>query len=286
MMGPGLRVWAEIDLDAIRANVGRLKALVGPGVEVIAVAKANAYGHGSPAVVRAALSAGASAVGVGDSTEALELIDAGLRAPILVLGAIIPGEGRRVVENGIQVALHGREGARNLAAAAAALGKQARVHLFADTGMGRLGAQPAEVPGLLDEILRTPALRLVGLGTHFSTPGDPEFTRRQIESFEALRAEVAARAPGRLLVHAAASAALVLHPGARYGAVRPGLLVHGLDPGSLDVSGMGFVPALSLRTQVVHLKDVPAGTPVGYERTYLTPEPTRIATLPIGYHDG
>ncbi len=282
MRAPGHRVWADIDLEAVRHNVGVLKTLAGPGVEVLSVAKANAYGHGAAAIVRAALSAGASAVGVGDSTEALELIDSGVRAPILVLGAIIPGEAPRVVENGIQVALHSVDGARQLAAAAAGQGRPARVHVLVDTGMGRLGAQPSEVPRLLEEIAAARHLRLVGLGTHFSTPEDPAFTAEQIARFEAVRRTV----PGRLLVHAAASAALVQFPQARYSGVRPGLLTYGLDPGGVDPVALGFRPVLSLRTQVVHLKDVPAGTPIGYSKTYRTPRPTRIATLPVGYHDG
>lgn len=281
-MDPGARVWAEVDLEAVRHNVGLLKAMVGPGVEVLTVAKADAYGHGAVGVVRAALSAGASRIGVGDSSEALELIDAGLRAPILVLGAILPGEADRVVAHGIHVALHGLEGARRLAAVAARQGRPARVHVLVDTGMGRLGVLPGSAERLLAEVRSSRHLELVGLATHFSTPEDPDFTARQVAAFDAVRARVGEP----VLVHAAASAALVRYPATRHRAVRPGLLTYGLDPGGLDPVALGFRPALSLRARVVHVKDVGAGVDLGYSRTYRTAAPTRIATLAVGYHDG
>ena len=281
----GGRVWAEIDLEALRHNVGLLKSIVGPTVEIVAVAKANAYGHGARAVVRAVLSAGASEVGVGDSSEALELIDAGLRVPILILGAVVPGEYRRVVDHGIQVAVHGFEGVRELAAAAAAAGRECRVHVLVDTGMGRLGVDPDGALDLVDEVRRSSWLRLTGLATHFSTPSDVRVTEGQIERFETIRLAVIDRGEPPV-VHAAASAAILAHPRARYNAVRPGLLIYGLDPGGVDPARLGFRPVLSLRTRIVHLKELPAGAPIGYEQTYRTPAPTRIATLPIGYHDG
>ncbi|MDP7035139.1 MAG: alanine racemase [Planctomycetota bacterium] len=286
---PSARVWAEIDLSVIRRNCGILKKIVGPGVELLVVVKANAYGHGAVPVARAVHTAGASMVGVGSSTEALELIESGVRVPMLILGAVVRSELERIVDAGVAICLHSTERARVLSAVAARRGRTVPVHLMVDTGMTRLGVLPAAVGRFLDEISRTPHVRLVGLATHFSHAsgkGGEEHTRTQMARFAEVR-EFCQRAgfPIRY-AHAAASAGLVRYPDSRGNLVRPGILTYGLDPGETYPQRLGIEPALSLKAQVIYLKDVEAGTPVGYGGQYLTQEATRLATIPIGYADG
>jgi alanine racemase len=225
---------------------------------------------------------------VGDSTEAIELREAGIAAPILVLGAIVPGEVEKVVAYGVAASIHTHSRLELLARAAEALDRRAPVHLKIDTGMGRLGALPATAVALARAIAAEPRLVFEGVATHYASASSPVpfQTAHQYEAFrdclEALRAE------GLLppLVHASSTAALLGALREHHSMVRVGGGLWGIDPGNLDGSGLALEPCLSLRTQVILLKDVPAGAPVGYHRTFEAGRPTRLATLPIGYNDG
>jgi len=283
---PRERVWAEIDLDAIRSNLATVQSLVGSAVDVMAVLKADAYGHGAVAVARALADAGVTMIGVGDSSEAIELRQAGIRCPILILGAIVDGEVEAVVRYGISTCIHSHDRLRLLAGEARRQQRVAPVQLMVDTGMGRLGISPGAAPELLLAIQADPAVALRGLATHFSSPGDAQFTCGQLDQFRALiqRVEAAGKPIGQC--HAAASAALLRYPQSRLDMVRPGILLYGTQPSNEDVRGPGFLPALTLRTQVIFLKQVPAGSPLSYRGTHVTSSPTRIATLPVGYDDG
>jgi alanine racemase len=279
------RVWAEISTAAVRHNLAAIKTRA-RGARVMAVLKANAYGHGAIEAAKLLTESGIDAIGVGDSGEALELRDAGISAPILIVGGIIPGEMRRVVENDIEVNLHTVESAEELNAAAD--GQRVRVHLKIDTGMGRLGMQPFEAVPFLHNLRRLRNLELVGLCTHFSIPNErnPAFTTRQIEHFN-LAVEVAERLGYTgLTLHASSSLALFGRDDARFNMVRTGIALWGLLPGDLTGQGDTLQPALTLKSRILYLKDVPEGTPIGYSRTYYAPGPTRIATLPVGYNDG
>lgn len=280
----GKRVWAEIDLEAIRRNFDRLQRRVERHVMV--VLKADAYGLGAVPIARTVEQAGAAMIGVGDSTEALELRRAGVRVPIVVLGAIVDGEIEAVLRYRVSVTIHSRDRLESLVAMARALDVVACVHLMVDTGMGRLGSSPAHSLELLQQIHEEPRLRLEGVATHFSTPSDPDFTREQLMAFQAVlrRAREAGLPTG--ICHAAASAALWHYPGTHLDMVRPGILIHGIDPGGLGLRAEGYEQALELKTQVIYLKTVPAGTPIGYQRAAVTRAPTRVATIPVGYNDG
>jgi alanine racemase len=281
------RVWAEIDLQAVRDNLSAVRDRVGKA-RVMAILKANAYGHGAVETARLLEAEGIDAIGVGDSGEALELREAGITAPILIIGGIIPGEMPSVIQNNIEVNLHTVEMAAELNAEAERQGRVVRVHLKVDTGMGRLGMQPFEAVPFLHSMQRLKHLELVGLCTHFSTPyeANPAFTLRQLEHFK-LAVEVAERLGyDNLALHTSSSLAVWGYPEARSDIVRTGIALWGLLPGGAPEWHEALKPAMQLKTRVLFLKDVPEGAPVGYNRTYYTPAPTRVATLPVGYNDG
>ncbi|MCA8917973.1 MAG: alanine racemase [Planctomycetes bacterium] len=281
------RVWAEIDTAAVRHNLGAIRQRVGD-TRVMGVLKANAYGHGAVEMAKLLTGEGIDAIGVGDSGEALELRDAGITAPILIVGGIIPGEMPRVVANDIEVNLHTVQMAEDLNAEAGKQNRTVRVHLKVDTGMGRLGMQPFEAVPFLHNLRRLRNLELVGLCTHFSLPYErnPAFTTRQIEHFN-LAVEVAERLGyDNLILHSSSSLAVFGRDDAYFNMVRTGIGLWGLLPGDLQGWESKLKPALQLKSRILFLKDVPEGTPIGYSRTYYTPAPTRIATIPIGYNDG
>jgi alanine racemase len=267
---------AEVDLGAVRHNVRFLRDRLAPSVRFIAVVKADGYGHGSPAVARAALEAGAWGLAVSTPDEAAALVDLVERDRLLALGGLAPCEAGRAVAAGCALTCHSEELAAALEAAAPA-GARVPVHLKVDTGMGRLGCAPAEAPALARRIAGSRRLRLAGVFTHFaSSDCDPEFTREQLERFEHVLGGLDVE-PG--LRHAANSAAVLRHPETALDAVRCGIALYGYG-------GAGLRPALALHASITQVKEVPAGTPVGYGRAWVAARATRVATISIGYEDG
>jgi len=284
----GARAWAEVDLDAAAANVGVLRARLREGTRVMAVLKADAYGHGAVPAARRLLRDGVDMIGVGDSTEAIELREAGITAPLLILGAIVPGEVEKVVAYGVAASIHTQGRLELLSQAAEALGRRAPVHLKVDTGMGRLGASPAMAIQLARTIAANPNLSYEGLATHYASASSPVpfQTSSQFETFRTVFSELEKEGLLPPLVHASSTAAVLGPLREHFSMVRIGGGLWGIDPGNLEGSGFALSPCLALRTQVIFLKDFPAGSPVGYHRTYETERASRIATLPIGYNDG
>lgn len=282
------RVWADIDLAALAHNFEHVRSRLPAGTKVLAVLKADAYGHGAVGVARHLERLGIDMIGVGDSREALELREAGIRAPLLILGAIVPGEMEAVVRSGVATVIHSQERAGLLADVARALGTRARVHLKVDTGMGRLGVTPQVARTLARTIASNRHLVLEGLCTHYGSAASPVpfHTSEQLCAFVKILQEIRADGIEPPLVHASNSAAVFSTLDEHFSMVRVGLALLGVDPGNLPVGESPLRPVLSLRTQVVFLKDVPAGTPVGYNRTFVTRRPTRLATVAAGYSDG
>jgi alanine racemase len=280
------RVWAEIDLDAVTHNLRRVRFFAGEGKGIIAIVKANAYGHGAVPIAWHLAAQGVSALGVGDSQEAIELRRAGISIPIVILGAVVHGELSDVVAHDIAVTVHSAERVRLLEREARRAGRRVSVHLKVDTGMGRLGCAPRRAVEIARLIATSEHLRFDGLCTHFSSVGADEdgFTARQIARFEEVSAAIAAAGVPLPPRHAAASGALLSRVAGHLDAVRPGIALYGIapSPGLQD----GLRPVLSLHTQVIFLKDFPPGTPIGYMREHVTPRRSRIATLPVGYNDG
>lgn len=282
----GCRVWAEIDLAAIRHNVGALRRAVGPRPRLMAVVKGDAYGHGALPVAWTALDAGCDMLGVGDSDEALQLRESGIPGPILILGAIVEEEIPRVVQHDISVTVHSPDLLPRLEEEARHRGRLLRIHLKIDTGMGRLGASPGRALDIARAILDSPHLQLEGLATHFAAAGNPDATREQLDLFRSVADELSRDGIQPEVLHAANSTALFTCPEAHFDMVRPGIALYGMDPGPFARLGIALKPALSLKTQIAYLKGLPAGTPVGYEGRHRTARATRIATCPVGYNDG
>ncbi|MFH1086361.1 MAG: alanine racemase [Chloroflexota bacterium] len=285
---PGRPTWVEVDLGAIAGNLRRLAEIVGPRVSLMAVIKANAYGHGAARVARMALNNGVAWLGVACLGEALALREAGVTAPILNLGYTPPWQARSAVLHGVTCTVFSLEVARALARAAADLGRGAQVHLKIDTGMGRLGLLPDEAPEVARQIAALPGLELDGVLTHLSAADDPDlsYSEWQLDRFDAVLAALRAEGLAPRWVHAANSAALLRLPRSRYNLVRPGIALFGLSPSASVPLPAGLRAALQWKCQVAQVKELPAGSYVGYGRAFAAQRPTRIAVIPVGYADG
>jgi alanine racemase len=279
-----VRALARVNLAAVERNCARLAATAAPA-RLCAVVKADGYGHGGAAAAGAALAGGASWLAVATAGEARALRDAGIGAPLLVMGALSPEETRLAVAARADVVAW-REGF--VAALAATPGAEGTgVHVKLDTGMGRLGTRdPAEATAVARAAAGAPGLRLAGAMTHFATADDdPGFVREQLAAFtpwaQRLRAEA-----GEVLVHAANSAATLSEPAARFDLVRCGIAIYGLDPFHEDPAVHGLEPALELHSYVAEVKRASPGQSAGYGRRFIAREPTWLGTVPIGYGDG
>lgn len=288
MSGPvGARTWATLDLAAVRANARTI--LETARVPLLAVVKADGYGHGAALVANAALEGGASRVGVATASEALALRQAGIRAPIQVLGSFLDEETETLARCGVSVTLHEREDLQRARALAWKARRRVGVHVKVDVGMSRHGVGLTEAVRLLALARQDQCLRLEGLMTHLpcATAASTQATRGRIRTFA--RAVEWARASNLLpqQVHAAASVALFRFPDARFTQVRSGIALVGLDPaGRIAISGARLAPALSIRARVMRLKHVAKATPVGYGSRWIAPRASRLAIVGIGYGDG
>ncbi|HEY3315482.1 MAG TPA: alanine racemase [Bacillota bacterium] len=282
-------VWAEVDLGAIDHNLRQVARRKSPQAGLMAVVKANAYGHGAVPVAETALAAGANWLGVAILGEAIELRRAGVAAPILILGYTPPDEVGSVLANDVSQAVFSMETARALSREAARLGRRARVHLKVDTGMSRLGVAPGQ-DGLAfaKDLAGLPGLDLEGIFTHFAAADDPDqgYTRWQLERFTAFIEDLRALGIEFRIRHAANSAAIINLPEAHLDLVRLGISLYGYHPSPGGEGGVALRPAMTVKARIGYLKEVPAGTCVSYGRTFVTGRPTVLATLPLGYADG
>jgi alanine racemase len=277
---------AEIDLDALVHNLGVVRAEAGHA-RVLAVVKADAYGHGVVPVVARLAAEGVAAFGVALAEEGLELREAGIDAPILVLNGVYAGAHREVLEAGLTPVVFDLDTVHAFARAAG--GAPFGFHLEIDTGIARLGVPAASLTTFLDGLADVPGARIDGLLTHFaSADGDDDFTREQLRLFAAARAALAARGHAPRVVHAANSAGLFRHGEARFDMVRPGIALFGVRawPARAGHEALALRPTMRLRTEVIALRELPPGATVGYGGTFRASRPTRIATVPVGYGDG
>jgi alanine racemase len=283
------RAWVEIDLPAIDRNVGRIKQALPPHVRYVAVVKANAYGHGMPEVATRLLQAGVDCFAVANVGEAARLREVGHEAEILLLSPTLPAEMPRAIALGLDVTLNSRDEAQAIERCAAAAGRQVRVHIKVDTGMGRAGVWHANARELIAYVRTAPHLDWRGLYTHFSeADADTDFTAEQRRIFLALLAEVPTAERARLLVHADNSAGLESFSAASpFNAVRIGLMQYGLPPSAGSfLASLRPEPVLSFHSRVVLVKDLPAGTAISYNRTKVLARASRVAIVAVGYGDG
>lgn len=273
---------AEILLDAIGHNLRVIRAAA-PRQKVLAVVKADAYGHGVVAVARRLQAEGVDGFGVALAEEGIELREAGIDRTILVLNGINGGAHRDIVAAGLTPVLY--EIAEASAFEVVAGGRPIDVHLKVDTGMGRLGVPLRELTAFLRELRRFPSIRIAGLMTHLSTAdSDPAYVAEQVAAFK--RAEGLVRRFGHepAVLHAANSAALFRHPETHFDWVRPGIAIYGY-PGSSAIAPP-LRPAMRWRTEVLQLRTLQPGESAGYGRSFRASRETRLATLPLGYGDG
>lgn len=283
---PARPTWVEIDLEAIANNVRRLVDIVSPA-KIMAILKADAYGHGMIKVARTALNNGVSWVGVATLGEAISLRKQGVDAPILVLSYMPAWQAHEAINYNVSATIFTHELARAFSQAAADLNKKAFVHVKVDTGMGRLGLLPHEVLPFL-ESLPQEWLKIEGLYTHFATAdeADLSYAREQLRRFQALLAQLAQAGLRPPLVHAANTAAMLNLPESRFDMVRSGVGIYGLPPSDETPLPPGFRSALTFKSTVGQVKTLPPDSPIGYGATYRTKGVETIAIIPVGYADG
>lgn len=279
---------AEIDLGAIRHNVTELGSLVGPGVERLAVVKANAYGHGDVEVARACLDAGATRLGVALVEEGVRLREAGIDAPILVLVEATPEAAKEIVARELTPTLFSLGAAQALNDAASIAGARLNVHVCVDTGMHREGASFEAGAQLVADVARLGSLEVEGLWSHFAL-GEHEahpFTVEQIDRFRQLCEEVENLGIDVPVRHLTSSAGIALYPESHFDLVRMGIMIYGLYPHDALRSRCDLRPAMRLVSAVGTARRVPAGEGVSYGLTYSPDKEATIATVLIGYADG
>lgn len=286
-----LPAWAEVDLGALSHNVTEIRRVTGPGAELMAVVKANAYGHGAVEVSKAALASGASRLAVARTSEGVELRRAGIDVPILVLGFTPAVLIREVVEYELEQAVYGRDYARMVDEQASGMGVKIPVHIKVDTGMGRIGvvAGSSDAEDEVKEIAALPGLKSVGIFSHFAAAdsADKTYTSTQWEKFIQLLDRLCREGLDFPLKHCANSAAILDFPQSHLNLVRAGIIMYGLFP-SPEVSRniIKLRPVMTFKTRVIQVKPVPPGFSVSYGCTYTTERESVIATLPVGYADG
>lgn len=296
-------IWAEIDLKAILHNLGEAKKLIRPGVKIMGVLKANAYGHGSLNVAKVLEGNGVDYLGVARLDEAVVLRKAGIQLPILVFGYTPPESSWILAEFGITQTVFSVEYAYSLSKELLKTKDTLTVHIKVDTGMGRLGLcldgiddtgqkkneQINAVCTAVQSIFKLANIDVEGIYTHFASSDseDKTTTIAQLSAFRNTCEVIKSRGMSIPIEHAANSAAVMTHPDSHLNMIRPGIMLYGCSPiKNPSRYNIDLYPALQLKAKVSHLKNVPSGFSIGYGHTYRITDPTTIATIPMGYADG
>ena len=294
--------WAEIDLNAYANNITELRRITDKDARLMAVVKANGYGHGSVEVARVALLKGAEYLGVARINEAVQLRKAGLEAPILIFGYTPPDQADTLIKYDLTQTVYSHKAAKVLSEYAIQKGTKICVHIKADSGMGRLGVllisnnnadtpnhTPQDTVEAVESISRLSGLTVEGIFTHFATADDADksYAKMQLDVFKDFIDSLDRSGLELPLKHAANSGALIDLPESHLDMVRPGIATYGLYPSSeVNKSRVDLKPVMTLKSRIIQLKKVPAGFNISYGITYQTKRPTTIATVPVGYADG
>jgi alanine racemase len=283
-----LPTYATIDLAALVHNLSQIKRYLSPSCEVMAVVKANAYGHGAVETAQALSSQGVGRFAVASLDEGIALRDAGLSASIVVLGALLEEQVRDLVAYRLTPVVSAGLILPSLIKATHSQPAPYPIHLKVETGMGRLGFSPEELLSILDDSTLRGPLHIEGLMTHLADADgtDNAFTERQLGLFRSMSEQIQQRGLTVPLIHAANSAAIVRFPDAHFSLVRPGIMLYGYHTLPPSIPAPDLKPVLSLQSTIVQLRSIPRGGTVSYNRTFVAERPTRIAVLPIGYADG
>ncbi len=279
--------FAEIDLSAIAHNVAAVKKRVHPA-QVMAVVKADAYGHGVIPVARTAIANGASYLGVALIEEGIELRNSGFEQPILIFGGTIESQLKDFMTFNVEATVY----TKNIALAFSRLSKKYQtpvtIHVKVDTGMGRVGVPWQEAVDFIEFVTSLEKIELKGLYTHFATSDerDKSFANLQFERFQQVIAQLDAKNIHIPLKHAANSGAILDMPETYLNLVRPGVMMYGYYPSDETTESIELEPAMTFKSTAIHVKHVPAGTSVSYGRKFIAKQPTKIVTIPVGYADG
>ncbi len=284
------RVVAQIDVEAIAHNYRQIKKTIPKYTQIMAVVKADGYGHGAVEVAQILQQEGVDYLAVAIAAEGAQLREVGITAPILVLGYTPATSVGVLIENDLTQTIFSYEMAKYISYESSKIDKKVKIHIKVDTGMGRIGFLPH--PTSIEEIVeinKLPNIDIEGIYTHFSSADekDQTYTKKQNSIFNGFLKELSEVDIDIPIVHAANSAAIIMHKYTCSNMVRLGISLYGHYPSELAKSYLaGLVPAMSLKTQVVHIKEVPKGQSIGYNRKHTTKDVTKIATIPIGYADG
>ena len=284
------RAWAEIDLDAIAQNAREIRRITGKRSEIMGAVKADAYGHGVMETVRTMLDNGVTRLAVSMLDEAIQLRKLGINVPILILSYTDPARAEEIILNEVTQTVFSHDLAIALSEAAVRLNRNVKMHVKVDTGMTRVGFMPgySAVKNIL-EISSLPHIIIEGLFTHFATAdeNDKSYTLMQFEKFMSICSELGRVGVHIPVKHVCNSAGIIEFPEMHLDMVRPGIILYGLYPSNeVDSHKMNLKPAMTLKANVILVKDVDAGTCISYGRTFKTLRKSRIATIPIGYADG
>jgi len=280
--------WALINLAVVRHNLRKIREKIGPSIRIMAVVKADGYGHGMLKISQVILKEKVDALAVANVEEGVELREGGIGASILILGPLS--------EEGVEPLIHYHltptvidEGmVQKLSGIARSTQKEIGVHINVDTGMGRIGVPYEKAVSFIEKVRGMEGIRIKGIYTHFSSAEekDKAFSLLQVERFQNILKKLKERKIYPLLKHASNSAAVLDLPDSYLNMIRPGLLIYGYYPSLYVSRSITLKPSMSLRCKIMFIKKVSSGTSIGYGRSYITPRPTSIAILPIGYAHG
>lgn len=284
------RAWAEINLDNIVHNVREIRRVTNKNAEIMGVVKADAYGHGVMEVAKTILENGVTRLAVSMLDEAIQLRRSGIEVPILILGYTDPARASEIIENDVTQSVFSHDLARALSDEAVKQGHKVKIHIKIDTGMTRIGFLPgySAVKNVV-EISRLPNIIIEGLFTHFATADEKkrEFTQTQFERFMSICYELQRIGIHIPVKHCANSAGIIEYPETHLDMVRPGIILYGMYPSSdVDKAKIDLRPAMTLKANVIMVKEVENNTSISYGRIFTTDRPSKIATIPIGYADG
>lgn len=284
------RAWAEISLDNIAHNVREIRRVTNKKAEIMGVVKADAYGHGVLEVAKTLLGSGVGRLAVSMLDEAIQLRKNDIEVPILILSYTDPKRAEEIILNDVTQTVFSHDLAEALSSAAIRLGRDVKIHIKIDTGMTRVGFMPgySAVKNVV-QISKLPGIIIEGIFTHFASADetDRSYTMMQFERFMSICSELNRIGVYIPVKHAANSAAVIQFPETHLDMVRPGIILYGLYPsGEVDKQRIDLKPAMTLKANVILVKDVEKNTPVSYGRIFTTDRDSRIATVPIGYADG
>jgi alanine racemase len=284
----GRPTFCTIDLEALRWNYQQVRKKVGPGVKVLSVVKANAYGHGAGEIAKTLEDEGSDAFGVATLEEGINLRKVGIKSPVLALAGFYPEQFDELLQNKLTPAICEPEVLRHLERLARSHNVSVKFHLKVDTGMGRIGFIPSEIDSWLPELGKLKALKLEGVYSHFSEMEGVErsYSQKQVELFGQVLRRLHSAGYDAPLIHMAKSAGVIAFPSSHFTMVRPGLMLYGIQPSPEMVKQVTLRPVLTWKARILQLKRVPKGSSISYGQTFKTSRESLIGTLPLGYADG